>query len=263
MTDVPPADAPPPEGDAPPPAGDAPDAPPPADSAPPEPGGWLDSLDPEGQGYVRGLRDEAAENRVKYRELEQSFTPYKEVFGDVDEGTRDAVLGMARTLISDPEDAGPKELLRVAKYLTGDKFDDVLKALDEPEYLTPEQMEARLEAREREKDEERKRKEAIASVEKQAADLGYPEDGPDRSMLYFYATNETDGDLEKAHEKVLAWKQAVIDGHVAEVKSVNDGYPPQSSGAGTPPAESATKPKTLAEARAAAEARLERAFTEN
>lgn len=247
--------------DAPPDAPD-PDAGPPPESEGEEAAGgeFLAGLPDEAQHYIRGLRDEAAERRVTARELEEAYTPFKAVFDGVDEQTRDAVLNLAGTLISDPENAGPTELLRVAKALTGDRFEEVIKGLDQPKYLTPEEVQAQIEEHEKAKTEEKQRAEAIAQVEKEADDLGYKDDPAGRSLLFFYAHQETEGDISKAHEKVEAYRQQIVDGFVSSQKQKNSGFPAQPSGGGEPPAEQKGGPKTLGDARSAAEARIKAAL---
>lgn len=251
-----PAEAPAPESTPDPAAAAVADAQTAAETPAPEAPGFLDGVPDEVKAHVKGLRDESASYRVKARDLETQVKPYQEVFEGVDPAARDAVLQMAKVLVNDPENAGPKELIRVARALVGDRFDDVVKSLDEPQYLTPDQLEAQLAEREAKAAEERERREALESVEKESRELGYEDDTPDKTMLFFYAYKHTDGDLQAAHAKVQEFKQSVIDGYVQSVKEGNSSFPAV-SGAVVPGAADPAEPaKTLEEAGSRVRARL-------
>lgn len=255
-------------GDTPPPA---PDGAPPADpppSDPPPPAGAETEVPPSGEtetpsaddsvfdrAYVEKLRNEAAENRVKRNEFEQSLGRYTSVFDGVDDATVDAILALNGKLLSDPDKAGPLELIRTAKALLGDRFEDVLKESDAPQYLTAEEAERKFQSTLEQREKAQREADQLAAVQREATELGYADGTVENSMLFWFAVNETETDLKAAHEKVQAFKQNVIDTFVAEQKKINDGYPPQANSGGAP-SDQAEAPKTLAEARAAMERRM-------
>lgn len=218
--------------------------------------GFLDGLPDEVKGHVKGLREEAAGYRVKAKQVETAYEPFRGVFEGVDDGTRDAVLQLAGTLIKDPENAGPKELLRVARALTGDRFDEVMKSLDEPQYLTAEQAKELYEKEQQAKEEERERTAAVEAVQKEAKELGYEDDTVEKSMLFFFAHRQTEGDLKAAHEKVEAFRKDIVDKFVAGQRERNGSFPPQTSATGEGPAGGLEGPKTFEEARRRTEARI-------
>lgn len=254
--------------------GAAPDPAPVADPASPPPEGVVDpGADPAtpaaeptepkvfDEKYVGELRDEAANWRTKLRETEESYTPFKEVFDGVDPDARDAVLEMAKTLIADPENAGPAELIRVAKLLTGDRFDEVAASLEKPKYLTAEEA-AEVARKEREAAEEaRAQKEAIEQVHTRAKELGYKEDTPEIAMLYWFASRETNADLDEAHAKVQAFRQQAVDETVQQIRETNEGYPPATGAVGEPSAQPAEGPKSFEEARNRLTSRLNKALS--
>lgn len=209
------------------------------------------------RSHVESLRKEAGSWRTKYREAE----PVAEVFKDLGPDDREALLDLNRTLLKDPQGEGAKELLRFGRALAGENFDDVLKSLDEPQYLTPEEMEKRLEQREQAAREKAESEKALREVEAKADEFGYEDGSPERAMLFWYASRETEGDLDKANERLQAYRQGIIDSHVQGVREKNAGHPPVSSRASEAPAggNPSEGPKNFTDARAAAEARLARA----
>lgn len=264
MSDLPPSDTPPAD----PPAGVV------ADPTPPVPSGDLgvsasppvgdpeptpsegDSFD---RPYVEKLRNEAAENRVKANELQDQIGRYSAVFDGVPDDTVDAFLELSKTLISDPDHAGPMELIRTARALLGDRFDEALVESKAPKYLTAEEARKQFDQQMKEQQNEASRKAAVEAIQKEARDLGYEDGTPENNLLFYFAVNKTNSDLAKAHEEVGAYRQAIIDQFVEEQGNINGSYPPVSNTGGSP-SDRADAPKTLDQANRAAAARLSAAL---
>lgn len=222
--------------------------------APPEaPESVSANWDDKTRAYIEGLRDEAAGNRVKSRDLEAFAKPFQEVFDGVDDQSKGAVLQLAKTLLDDPAEKGPQELIRVAKALAGsdERFQELMAGAEQPKLLTREELEAELQQREQRQAEEKANQEAVEAVQRESKELGYEDDTVDKSMLFFFAHKQTNGDLQAAHAKVQEFRQGIIDDFVADAKAKGQAFPPV-SGAVTPggggPAETVEGPKTLEEA---------------
>ena len=206
-----------------------------------------DGVDRFDRGYVEKIRAEAAKYRTDYK-------PFKEAFDGYEAEDRDALLGLARELLDNPE-AAARRMLDASRSIAGDDFDSWVNPV-EPEYLTPETLEAQLTQRET----VARQKAEVDAIQREAADLGYTENTADHAKLFFYAANETQGDMKAAHEKMQAEKQSIIDAYVAEVKEKGGRFPVtpvnvQSAATGAAIAEGT--PKTFAEAAARARQRME------
>lgn len=257
MTDLPPADAPVADAPAPAPAPAAePSAPPPADApAGDAPAGGEPDTFP--RDYVEELRNEAAKYRVTAKEREEALSRYASPFEGMDDETIDSWLGLTSTVLSDPAGAGARELVRIAKGLAGENFDSLLQ--DDPTPLTPEQVQAQIDARLKE---ERDKAEADAELRKVYAkteELGYPDESPERALFFWFANKKADADLDKAHEMFQSWKKDVISSYVAEQRERNSAFPPVADAVvdgAAPPADEA--PRNIKEASARARERIAR-----
>jgi hypothetical protein len=188
--------------------------------------------------YVEQLRNEAAERRVALKPFEDAFEGYTPE-------EKDTWLSLAKITAADP--------LQGAEY-----FEQIAKALRDqnapvdPSTLTPEERAERAaderisawEEQQKQEREEQARAAAAEQVNTEAKALGYTPLTVDYFDLLFYAQHETQGDLTKAHEKVQARNQKIIDDYVA----AKAGAPPVSpvGATGTPVQE---PPGTLEEAR--------------
>jgi hypothetical protein len=240
-------------------SGGAAAAPPPPPPPPPDIPDDLDADLPEGadqfpREYVTKLRQEAAKNRTAVRDAQ----PILDVFGDIGPEDRDMLLQFTKALVTDPEGVGKTAALQLAKNLVGDQdLAEALEALNTPEYLTPQQLEEHLAQREARAKETEAEEAARLSIEKEATDLGYEDETPERAILFWHAAKKTEGDITKAHEQVATWKQGIIDNFVTEQRKLGASFPAITSKPGAPSNDpGGAAPKTMAEARERAEARM-------
>lgn len=179
-----------------------------APETPPAPAGTdQDTFD---RAYVEKLRQESAGYRTRAK-------TYDEAFDGFDDESREVFLGLAKDLVNSPE-AAARRMIEVSRQLLGDEFDSALTG--PPPALTREDAE-RLWA---EKEAARTQEEAIRAVQSEARDLGYKDDTPDMSELFWFASNETNGDLKAAHEKVQARKQAAIDEFLEKKRASGESF---------------------------------------
>ena len=171
-----------------------------------------DGVDKFDRGYVEKIRGEAAKYRTEY-------APFRDAFDGYESEDRDALLALAKELQENP-DAAARRMLEASRAIAGDKFDDWLNGA-EPEYLTPDVLEARLAEREA-----KQRQEAeVAAIQREAVELGYQENSPDHAKLFWIAANQTNGDLKAADAAIKAERQSIIDAYVAEVREKGSGFP--------------------------------------
>ena len=162
------------------------------------------------RAYVEKLRQESAGYRTRAK-------AYDEAFDGFDDESRDVFLGLAKDLVNSPESAA-RRMIEVSKQLLGDDFDTALTGPPPP--LTREDAE-RLWA---EKEAARGQEEAIRAVQNEARELGYKDDTPDMSELFWFASNQTGGDLKAAHELVEARKQATIDAYLEKKRAAGESF---------------------------------------
>lgn len=162
------------------------------------------------RAYVEKLRQESASYRTRAK-------TYDEAFDGFDDDSREVFLGLARDLVNSPESAA-RRMIEVSRQLLGDEFDSALTG--PPPALTREDAE-RLWA---EKEAARGQEEAIRAVQNEARELGYKDDTPDMSELFWFASNQTGGDLKAAHELVEARKQATIDQYLESKRAAGESF---------------------------------------
>jgi len=217
--------------------------------------------------YVEKLRRENAEARTKY-------TPYRDVFDGVDEDLRDYVLNdIVKPLLTDPASA-LDELYEVVERIhnankTVPKWlaKEIAKAEDAIDPNAPLTL-SQLEAREAKRAEEQKQAEGMRAIMSEVSELGYPTDPKDDptgtlASLFAISTNHTRGDLKKAHEiREAAIDKIVEERLTAKLEEIRTGALkwPAVSTTGSSPAEEKDEPKTWADARKRAKARMAREF---
>lgn len=162
------------------------------------------------RAYVEKLRQESAGYRTRAK-------TYDEAFDGFDDDSREVFLGLAKDLVNSPE-AAARRMIEVSRQLLGDDFDSALTG--PPPALTREDAE-RLWA---EKEAARGQEDAIRAVQNEARELGYKDDTPDMSELFWFASNQTGGDLKAAHEKVEARKQAAIDEYLEKKRAAGESF---------------------------------------
>lgn len=197
-------------------AADVVDASPPADTSASTPAPGVPTPDDPAQqdtfdrAYVEKLRQESAGYRTRAK-------TYDEAFDGFDDESREVFLGLAKDLVNSPE-AAARRMIEVSKQLLGEDFDSALTG--PPPALTREDAE-RLWA---EKEAARGQEDAIRAVQNEARELGYKDDTPDMSELFWFASNQTGGDLKAAHEKVEARKQAAIDEFLEKKRAAGESF---------------------------------------
>lgn len=203
------------------------------------------------RSYVEKLRKEAADRRTAAKAYEDAFSGYSPE-------QREGWLSLAQSLASDD----PTVRAEAAKIMQ-EVSNDILGAgsitetgekpagepdLGEKQFLTEEQLEAKLA--------EREQKAAIDAevrkVNEEVAALGYKEGTPDYNDLMWRAVNQHDHDLQAAHAARQAERQAVIDSYLADIEKNGA---PRLPGAGQP----GNQPSAITDfkgARASVEARI-------
>ena len=209
-----------------------------------ETGQTEDKWDPETRKYIESLRGESA----KYRQRGQR---YNEVFDGYEDDAVNEWLDLANTLKEDPR-AAAERFQSIATAILESQTDP------EPEVtLDPETADAPLTRAEfdklmaeREKAADLKRREV--QIEVDAKTLGYQPGSDDYDELLYVASRLKDGNIQKAHERMTAKKQAVIDAYVASL----GGKPAPTVPADGSPASGEVKLKTFEDANKALEAWL-------
>lgn len=216
-----------------------------------------DSFD---RAYVEKLRKEAAKYRTSVRELEQKYQSVYDGFDDPEDVNY--LIDLARKVYDDPASTAA-EFEAIAKRIreatgvdiTEDASDDSLDDIAEDKPLTMADLE-RIEH-------ERAVEAAERQIRAEASELGYDLNSHRGKALLYIATNETNGDLKAAHEKLEAereeLKKAAIEEYLKNLEEQNGAFPPVSGGSGSAPAGSsnAHAPRDFKEASASALARLE------
>lgn len=206
------------------------------------------------RNYVQKLREEAASRRTAVK-------PYEEAFSAYTEEQRAGWLSVARGLASDDDTAraeAAKVLFDVAQEILGADHLATQTAekpggepgLGEKQFLTEEQLEAKLAEREQAAALQRE----IAKVNEEVSALGYKEGTPDYQDLMWRAVNQHGNDIAKAHEARQAERQAIIDAYLAE-KAGQAGAAPGVPGAGVS-GQQPTKITDYKQSRASLEARI-------
>lgn len=250
VIDAPPADTPPVE---PPPVEPAvteppaPEATPAAEPAAPavEQEGF-DALPAWAQKEIRDTRAEAA----KYRTSAAATKPVAEVLGKFDEGSQARIVELLDLTATDPATAAGA-WREIADLLEGKPAEPPAADPDADKPLTR----ADLERIQKERDDAKAAADATAAIEREAGELGYTPGTGDYVTLLWSARNEHGGDLKKAHEALEAKEAQIVEKYLAKKKAEAAAVPTAGSGTGAPPAND-NKPRTFADADAAAKERL-------
>ena len=206
----------------------------------------LDRLDGEvDQAYLERLKKEAISHRLRAKEIAQQFDPWKDAVDGWEEDQAEAVRQllaaakagdtdtvMAILGIETPGTPEPTPPAAPPEASAGITLADVERLLAERE------QKAKLEA-------------DIKAIEEQVGALGYEKGSNDYVLLFKIANEETNFDLNAAHEKVQAWKQSLVDQFVTQ--KANGATPPPAQG-GPPGGE--RQIETLEDAKQAALARF-------
>lgn len=221
-----------------------------ADAAPIEPvveASDLDRLEGEvDQGYVERLKKEAISHRLKAKEYAEKFEPWKDALDGWDDDQAQAV----RDLLAAAK-AGDVDAITAILGLGGDAAAQATPEVPAaPEataaYLTAADVERILAEREQKAAVEAQ----VAAINKETTDLGYELGSNDHTLLLKIA-HEQNLDIAEAHQRVVAWKQSLVDQFVAEKSQ--GGTPPPAQGA---PGSGEREIRTLDDSRAAAMARF-------
>lgn len=201
--------------------------------------------------YVEKLRKESAGYRTKNKEYEEKVTKYEQGFDGWTPEDQDYWIDtISKVGKGDPD--GIKRL------------DDILKAVspkspetkpdEEPavskKFLTADDLQKALAA----KDEEHRQSEHVKAISQQAKELGYDENEPEYVTLMVVAKDDFNGDIQKAHEKLQAGKQKIIDDYIAEKAAAASGHRPAKRGA--PASREEQEIKDFAGSKSALESRL-------
>lgn len=182
--------------------------------------GSTDNAETFPRAYVEELRQEAAKYRTKAKQFE-AF----EAYSDED---RQVWTHLAQTIMDDPK-AGAQLLQDIAKGLTAEEQQELAEAVgaEEPQYMTMADYK-RLQ-------DEQDMNQRVAAIERDSTALGYKLGSTEYKHLLLVASNETQGNVQAAHQRIEAQKQAWIDNYLASKESDASGTPSVPSGAGSAP----------------------------
>lgn len=170
------------------------------------------------RSYVTRLRQEAAERRTAVRTYEDAFSAYTPE-------QRDGWLALASKLAADDPSSQAEAaqiMLEVAQGILGPgsitetpETPSGEPDLGEKQFLTNEQLEAKLAERERQAAIDAE----VKKVQEEVSELGYKEGTADYQDLMWRAVNQHGHDLKAAHEARQAERQAIIDAYLADVEA--------------------------------------------
>lgn len=189
--------------------------------------------------YVEKLRKENSTYRTRAKEFD-------DVFDGLDAEDKDWFLKTISTYKDQPL-AAAQLMNQVGNELLRRANDES----DNPEYVTPEQMQSFFDAQRAKVEEEA----AVAAIEAQAKELGYAVDSWQYKALLGVAMSDPDSDVQKAHETLQEWRNSAVPEYIA-AKAADAQSVPTAPAAGTVPSGEQPAPKTFEQARAAARERL-------
>ena len=250
------------------------------ESAAPASDSVLDTDLPEGmksfdRSYVEKLRAEAASNRTKAREFEQSLREREEKLERFQafDGYTDEDMQVWETMASswkqgdDGAIKAAQMMQQIAQRVLGDPTAtaedkaDAQEILDNPavaetanEELTPDKVREIARAESAAEREEREREAAVQDIFNKIKDAGYEEGTVESVDVLWYARNVTDGDIDKAIQMQKDREQGIIDGYVK--KMAEGGTPVQLADSGTAGSPAPQQPGDVKEARKMADAWL-------
>lgn len=192
-----------------------------------------------GRDYVEKLRKEAAENRVRAKEVADKWQPWAETLDGFEADDRQAVLELATALRTNPEAAEQwmKAYLGLDDEGGGTEPTPTEPTAGESNYLTAEDVK-RILAEERQ---EQARQAEVQAISSEAKKLGYDPAAAKGSPewrryaeLMAVASYSTDGDLAAAHKQIEAERQRVVADFLESKKNTGGATPPP-NGAGAAP----------------------------
>lgn len=196
--------------------------------------------------YVKALRDEAAEWRVKAQNYKQ---PWEGVTEDDQKVWQDVI----RTTQRDPK-AGAKQMKEIAKFLTGEQEEQAAaEGRPAPAAVTQKDVERMVE----ERVQQSTLQQTINQINVEATAMGYTVGTQDYMDLLWVAEHETDADLKKADQAIQDRRQKWVDDYLEKKSEGGSGWPMPTRGGSA----AATQPKdikTFADAKASMMARLNR-----
>ena len=185
--------------------------------------------------YERRLREENAEYRKRW-------SPYEELFDGFDDDDRAAVEQLVRLAKTGDADARTQ---------VAEVFGLQLPPEETPEYMTPAQVQAMLDAREAERDQQS----AIESVYQRAESFGYKRGSEEMVRFLWHVNQQDEVDYDAAHSAIQGERQRYIDEYLKEKGAQAGGTITQPSTPASTP-QTAPPPKTFAEAAKRAQDRL-------
>lgn len=212
------------------------------------------------KALVESLRKEAAKNRVKAKEATEKAAKTFEGWTESDA----EVLANVIQLAAQDKKVGAEKMREIAALLDGGDVegaaavaaDASAAAAEAAKGLTPEDVASQVEAKLAERDKQSAIQAEAAKITAKTAELGYDPADADYFTLLHIAQFETGGDLDKAHAKIEARDQKVIDAYVAGVKERAAGQPIHAKSGDDSVIEMTGENKTFATARERVEARL-------
>lgn len=190
------------------------------------------------------VQREAAERRVQLKE-------YNELFDGFDDDGKAAW----RQMIQLAKDGSPEAIKAVA-----DAFGlQVPEDAYQPQYLTQQQVQDMLDAR----DAQFQEQQAIDGVYRQAEALGYERNTEQMVRLLWHLNNMETPDIKAADKAIKDHEAKVISDYIAKKGAQAGAVPQQPDAGGSAPPTDAAPPKTPREASAAARARFAAARAAN
>ena len=172
------------------------------------------------RGYVESIRKEAQRYRGEAQTAAARAAQYDEVYGQYAPEDQAIWFDLARTWQQDPARAA-QIMQQIATGVLGEGQPEMTDYRNEPEQqqfedegLTPDKVQAMIDAQFQTREQAAAEQRAVDSVMAEVRAAGYDPDSAEGFMVLWNANHETGGDITRAAEMVKGYRQSVIDEYV-------------------------------------------------
>lgn len=194
------------------------------------------------RGFAENLRAEGLKYRTDLRATQEQLNGYEAVFGGYEQADRDVWFDLARTWQTDPARAAAT-MQAIATAVMEEQGATPPETPATPQgtppevtpdangLLTPEQVQAMIDAKLGERDQRAHEDQMVNQVLTEVRAEGIDPDGIEGMMVLWTASNQTGGDIKAAAQKLRDYRQSIVDGYV---QGRANGGAPTPSGSGVP-----------------------------